>query len=237
MFCWCFNWRMVILASKQSDITRFLDAVSMGATGTMQELLDMKLVDINDKDDLGRNALFYVYNDNKTQNFLLDKGININEFADKKTSNPLMEAISEGRRTLFAKLTNRKVDLDAVDIEGKQALAWAVIYREEFMLDALISLDMDVNHQEDDKKTAVFYAIENDWDIGLRALIKAGAKLNLKDENGIDAFRYADECKAVNCNKLLKPLSFKAEYKTFLIHKQAIKSSKIAKISPPKGAS
>ena len=151
-------------------------------------------VDLNIKDNEGRNILYYaVYMQNVTLiKEILNKRINIKN-KDNKGRAAIFLALNGGNIRIIKLLIEAGIDLTEADDKGITPLMYAIQKRNSSeVIDLLIS--NNVNHlddQDNEGRTALFYAIDNN-DLGtIKLLIQHGTSLNIKDNEGYVPLYYS----------------------------------------------
>ena len=77
------------------------------------------------------------------------------------------------------------VPVDSVDVVGRTALQWAVVYHKTDVTQLLLSRGADVNKRSGlHRQTALHKAASNNSTDVIEVLLKHGASTNIKDRNG-----------------------------------------------------
>lgn len=158
----------------------------------------------------GRNALMLAAKNGRLEiiKFLLSKckdKIDIN-LADKKGKTALMIAIEKGKREVIDFLLSNGAELNAEAIiisvakEDKNRMR-AV----ELILDEL-KKDVDINYKDEDGKTALMYATENENKEFVDFLLNRGAKASIETDDGSTAATFAEKNKENDLFDQLKKL-------------------------------
>ncbi|HOT61867.1 MAG TPA: ankyrin repeat domain-containing protein [Treponemataceae bacterium] len=122
---------------------------------------------------------------------LLKAGARVDDLDDYRYT-PLFYALyNERRDDILPILFDAGAKGDARAIDGTTALMMASYFGNAALVARLVSVGASVNAADDQGKTALMYACEqNQDDSAIRALIEAGADLSLRDEEGALARDY-----------------------------------------------
>jgi ankyrin repeat protein len=143
-------------------------------------------IDMMDADH-GRTPLHYasITGHADIVEILFRKGVNLNE-GDKYGWTPLHHSAINGNSDIIDLLLSKGAKVDAVDETGKTSLHYAVTYGHHGSAQKLIEAGGDVNRTDDEGRTPLHYAVR--WkssDETILMLINKGAKLNIKDKQGM----------------------------------------------------
>ncbi|CAD8044471.1 unnamed protein product [Paramecium primaurelia] len=115
---------------------------------------------INYKDNLKQSILFYVCRDGRTKlfDFLIQQGINISD-TDSYGQTPLFYASRENRIDIISKFIKLGIDVAHLDtLSCQTALFYAASKGHYEACKLLIDAGCPVNHQDNKKKTALYFA-------------------------------------------------------------------------------
>lgn len=164
-------------------------------------------LDLFSRNLIGQNSLMLsTLNPNlKIMRFLLNQKVKIKN--NSKTTyidfdinersstgyNALMYAISNSNFTAVKFLLDKKINLNAKDIQGKNAFLLAVQLNSNIdILEYLVKKGINIHEADDEGKNAIMYAAEyNSNPEILHYLISLGVNPRLKDNNGLNSFDYA----------------------------------------------
>lgn len=190
-----------LLLAKGADINHkdnpntnvFLAAVHNGRIELADVLLTKgaDISDVNIKEEWGRTPLMYAsWNANKVAaGYLINKGANVND-RDYDGRTPLMYAIKDA--IIFAP-----------DAEGNiPAESSSDLNSRKEVINLLLDKGSDINAMDYDGKTALYFAVSNDYYEIAKLLISRGVGLITKDNIGTDALKYVSKNK--NMEKLIK---------------------------------
>lgn len=144
----------------------------------------------NVQNDAGRTALMKAayYNSHYVMQTLFDNGALLN-MRDSKGQTALMLATMRGQGNAYIALLDRRVTkVDVQDNDGNTALMLVIQHGSGRFswapAESLILYRADVNIQNNAGETALMLAMHNGNEGLIRALLKAGAKTELKDSKG-----------------------------------------------------
>ncbi|CAD8140172.1 unnamed protein product [Paramecium pentaurelia] len=115
---------------------------------------------INYKDNLKQSILFYVCRDGRTKlfDFLISQGINISD-TDSYGQTPLFYASRENRIDIISKFIKLGIDVAHLDtLSCQTALFYAASKGHYEACRLLIDAGCPINHQDNKKKTALYFA-------------------------------------------------------------------------------
>lgn len=125
-------------------------------------------------------------------NILLEKGVQL-AFKDQWGRGPLSTAIvSKSRKLLPHLLGHEDVDINERDSVGRTPLILSVLHCVG-MIGELQNHGADIDAQDDWGRTALIYAIVENYYFVVSELVKSGAALGLKDVRGRDALYWASK--------------------------------------------
>ena len=182
------NQLMYCVRNKSKDMLKFL--------------LNLQVININEKDANGKTILIHAIEDYSSDNIikmlLSEKDIDINaKDAEGKTA--LMYAFETHCNEDIIKLllSEKDIDINAKDNEGKTALMYAFeTHCNEDIIKLLLSeKDIDINEKDANGKTVLMYAFKThcNEDIIKMLLSEKDIDINEKDTEGKTALIYALE--------------------------------------------
>ena len=209
-----------IEAVKHNNISKVVSLISEG-------------LDVNIRDEKnGWTALHYAvyYGNYKLVQYLLENGA-LTEAKTKEGETPLHIAVKKGNIELVKLLLEYGAETNVIDNYGKKPVDYAIelgnnklekllsdsLSDDEKYVRALFSAvkncdkkktlkmlqKVDINVQDNDDKTPIFYAVENCDIKFIDMLIQKGAKVNTTDNNELTPLYYAIMEKDLNKVKLL----------------------------------
>ncbi|MCX5636959.1 MAG: ankyrin repeat domain-containing protein, partial [Planctomycetota bacterium] len=126
----------------------------------------------------------------KILKFLLDLGVDI-EFKDKGGNTALINACAGGQKDTLLFLLNQGANLNVLDNAGNNALHGAIMDPDSNeTIRILIEHGLDVNHRNSQGQPPLFFLARNLVNLreghfnSAQTMIKAGADLNIRDNNG-----------------------------------------------------
>jgi ankyrin repeat protein len=138
------------------------------------------------RDRQGRNVLQHVSAALKldTLKKLMDGGAEL-DGRDSWKRTPLLSAIMDHNMALAKELLDRGVNVNAVDDQGNSPLHLALSRRKLEIIDKLIEKGVDTEVKERwSQQTALHVACQSGLESEVAKLVKAGAKVNAKDQSG-----------------------------------------------------
>ena len=114
---------------------------------------------------------------------------------------PLMRASKLGETSAVFELLQAGAELDAVNIDGNNALWMACVGESIATMDLLIRADIDLDHQNDNGATCLMYAASTGKHAVTQKLLDAGADPLLKT---LDDFSALDMAATIECLNLLR---------------------------------
>lgn len=114
---------------------------------------------------------------------------------------PLMRASKTGETGAIFELLQAGAALDAVNIDGNNALWMACVGESIDTMDTLIRAGINLDHQNDNGATCLMYAASTGKHAVLQKLLDAGADPGLKT---LDDFSALDMAATIECLKLLR---------------------------------
>jgi ankyrin repeat protein len=194
----------------RGGMTLLMAAAESGVECT-RILLDKVGTDANDKDNEGRNALFYAARNGHADalNMLLDAGTDLHAKSAYGVT-PLMETLwaitNNGATELSAMhlLLERGADVNAKDADGRTALMQAAGAYKLAAVEKLLARAVKVNEQDKFGMTALMLAAERgDVEI-VKALLQKGASTGIKNREGKTAAAIAEVNGHVEVARLLR---------------------------------
>jgi ankyrin repeat protein len=117
------------------------------------------------------------------------------QILDENINTTLHDAVANGNLALAAELVKRGADINyQEDLYGNSCLHLSVIYRNQEMLDFILSLKPDLNLKTKMGYTALMLAVFNNSVEAVRALLEAGAWIDARDNNGFNVCRLLQSC-------------------------------------------
>ena len=197
------------------DKTQLMTALELESNmETIQRLLDQG-ANVNAQDDRGNNSLYFAAEyckDKEILQLLIDSGTNINK-KNKFDNTPLIYAAQYNTLEIVSFLISNGAEVNILDSAGDvPLLAAALENHDPQVITILLKAGADINHKNNDGKTAVLLAAEYNNIEVIKTLIEAGADLDEKDNDGKSAQNYInarDELKELHKTSELKLNSFK----------------------------
>ncbi|MDX1900727.1 MAG: ankyrin repeat domain-containing protein [Gammaproteobacteria bacterium] len=193
-----FSW---ILPNQHSPITeqQLYDAARYGSVSVVKEYIRQNSYSFSLALDILNEALLCAAAGNYPEvvRILLEAGANI-DHRDIDGETPLMYAVLNGSLGMVQALINHKANIRLTNMKGETALHFAV--KEDIhKVRALIDAGADVNDENDDGQTPLFYVFEEE-DVPreestrleiVNALIQADADVNHEDIDGYTPLMFA----------------------------------------------
>jgi len=139
---------------------------------------------ISDKE--GRNSLFYAVfmNNHDLIQEILSKST-IVEKKDNYGRTAIFIAVHKGNLKSIRLLEHAGMNMNSIDNNGMTPLMYAIQKRcDSVIIDFLLSKSTNIDTQDKDGRTALFYAIDNNDISTTKSLMKFGASINLPDHDG-----------------------------------------------------
>ncbi len=172
--------------------------------------------DVNLRDDLGQSALYLALTRKKDDvvKLLLDRGADVNvpgATSTTKNQSPLLVAVANGRKDFIQTFLEKGADPNIADSEGAVPLTEACVENDPNIetIKLLLEKGANVNHQEINGATALFYVASNDRSTSetriaiAKLLLEKGADKNIKAKNGKSPLDAAREMKNADIIGLL----------------------------------
>lgn len=212
--------------------TALLEAARQGNRESVKLLLDkiagyppdMRREMINVQNENGRTALMEAASKGNKDAFQLlvgSKDVDVN-LADKKGRTAVMDAARNGTADMVKALVNKGANVNAADRDGTTALMEAAKEGHGDSVEIMVKAKnppVDLNLQDTaDKTTALMYAVGRGNVRAVKALVNAGARLDIQDADGETALSVAKRGRQVSSMqkefdeiiKLLTPKSTQA---------------------------
>ena len=219
-------------AFDKSGMTPIIFAASGGYKDII-ELILAKGADINHKDYHKNTAFLVSLGNNQIElaDFVLTKGAHVSDINMKGEwgSTPLMNVAWNGRKSVAEYLINKGANVNDRDYDGRTPLMYTVkdvimfapdidgnippeslsaLNNRKEVITLLLDKGSDINAEDYDGKTALYFAVINDYYDIAKLLISRGADLKIKDNIGNDALTYVSKNKEmeklINDNRKLK---------------------------------
>lgn len=131
---------------------------------------------------------------------ILDSGVNIN-IQDNDGKTPLRIAVESSFPKKVKLLLEAGADITIKDKYGQDVLMWAHSVE---ITNILLDAGADINSQDNDGFTPLMITIVNGDDLKAKELIKLGANINIKNDNGDNALYLAIVFKRTEIIDILK---------------------------------
>ena len=150
--------------------------------------------DVDARDDDGRSALTWAIERNNFAmvDLILEAGADINQTADDGRT-PFSWA---RERDMAVKLIDAGADIEEPDAEGRNALMRAARRSQPGTVQVLIAEGLDVNHTDNYGRHSLIYLtsyFREEYPEMVELLLENGAEIDLQDEQGRTALRWAAE--------------------------------------------
>ncbi|KAI1803348.1 ankyrin repeat-containing domain protein [Daldinia bambusicola] len=155
----------------------------------LKESLESVRGDDDDDDEGWLGALHIAAQSGQARmvDILIEQGEDPNE-QDSDGRTPLMHAVINGHEAVAQLLIARGACVGAVDRDARSVLHWAALYRREGMLrmflarrdDGVVQDRADVDAYDDAGWTPLHMAVYRGFEVGVRMLLQAGARLDSK---------------------------------------------------------
>ena len=186
--------------------TCLLFAAVHGCTETVRYLVGVEGVEVEHTDDIyGRTALHWALHTQHADvvQVLIDAGANI-EAKDKKGYSPLLFACVIGELVLVKKLVAAGAGVRVTNDEGTACLAIAASRGHTETVRYLVDLpEVEVDHADDEGRTALHWALYTKHADVVPVLIDAGADIEARCNDGYSPLLYATEAEELGLFKLL----------------------------------
>lgn len=151
------------------------------------KLLIYANIDANEKNDEGFTPLYAAAETNLSIEYItmmLQRNAKVN-LPSKGNVTPLMKAVELGRANIVKLFLEYGADPSLKDDTGATALIYAAKNKQSAMVPLLAAArNLNPDERDNTKLNAVLYAFKNKDIPTLKALVKAGANINTKDELG-----------------------------------------------------
>ncbi len=146
---------------------------------------------------------------------LLKYGADINHVVSANEFTPIFDAIESKNTDLIKYLIDNHADLSHLNAAGDSVLSYAVWFGNSEIVNILLDRKADANHQTKKQMTPLmFLAMNNPANISVaEALLKHGADLNIKNDNGETALDIARDNNNDELVKFLEAAQKKLEEK------------------------
>ena len=114
---------------------------------------------------------------------------------------PLMRASKSGETTIVFELVQSGAAIDALNMDGNNALWLACVGENLDTIDLLIRAGIALNHQNDSGATCLMYASSTGKHAVVEKLLESGANVSLKSQ---DDFTALDMAASIECLRLLR---------------------------------
>lgn len=183
-------------SENMSDDQRLISAADMNDTATVQGLLKAG-ADLQARDGQGRTALLAATSHNHVESarLLIEAGADVNA-QDKKRDSPLLLSGASGYLEILTLTLKAKPNFKIYNRFGGTALIPACERGHVEVVRALLDSDIDVDHVNHLGWTALLEAIilsdggPRHQEI-VRMLVKAGASVNIADQDGVTPLQHA----------------------------------------------
>ena len=174
-----------------------------GHTETVRYLVGLPEVDVNHRDSEDDTALHHARRDADVVQVLLAAGADT-EMKNSASYSPLHDACFSGALEVVKTLVEAGAGVRATDNQGDTCLTLAAYSGHTEIVRYLVGLpEVELNHHEGDKKTALQCAVEENHPADAQVLITAGADMDTKDNEGRSPLHYACIDGALNIVKML----------------------------------
>ena len=160
----------------------FITACKNKQKAVVKVFLNGKKIDINEKDDNGRTALFYACGngDKEIVKMLLEAGANAS-LEDNKSISPIHQGALKGNKDILKMLVEKGADINSADGKGRTPLIYALMQRKTEAAFQCIELGADINIKDDEGHMPIDYAVSN----GMREFVDF---LSTGEKNSKDNF-------------------------------------------------
>lgn len=170
-------------------------AINRGNLATVRALLESDVDPNVPGGPFARSPLIFacLNKDSHSALLLIDKGADVTQ-ADKNGRTPLHEAARYGLIDVIKALLDKGADVNAADQKGRTPLMESVLSGLVKTTTILIENKAQVNLQDKQGNTALILLAEapGNWVELAGLLLKAGAKLNIRNNKGLTALRTAN---------------------------------------------
>jgi ankyrin repeat protein len=171
--------------------------------------------------DLNRNLLLAIRrNDANTVEFLLSAGAEANARDSPQDARPMPRQILDRIRGIPVPPGNSAllVHLGYVRDKNKPSAPWIALPENTAIARALLDHHADPNARGDHKTTPLIMAVQQEKEATIQALLRGGAKVNLRDSQGIDALHFAAEHGTAHIARLLLDAGADINSRDGLVH-------------------
>lgn len=196
-------------AANKAGMNALMKACNNGNLAIIEALLKRQGIKLDEKDNIGRNALLYATRSGCIDGVkaLITAKADVNILVDDVNSKGytvLMKAIEYGQSDIAVELTSAGT---AVDTLGANTRKTALILAATFGdMDALLAILLklpDLNLQDNDGYSALMHAVERGEKDIVMALMERNCTTSLKDSSGQDAIKIATTYKFDDIKELL----------------------------------
>ena len=126
----------------------FVSLINENKWDTLIEIFSLGIVDINIKDDRGRNSLFWAIHKNKIDVIkkLISFNINIKEVSPNLSA--INYAVYQDNVKVIKCLKNCGIEINEIDDINSTPLIYAVLYNKLNSINYLIENGADINHED-----------------------------------------------------------------------------------------
>ena len=192
--------RLLVDAGASLDTREGKDKISLLMVALNSDSLPMvkylisKGVDVNAVDNRGYTAVAFAAEkeDPSYITALADAGADLNRPQSSSQESPLGVSVRNNRTQIVKFLLSRRVNLEAVDAEGRTPLFWAAFSGRIDILTQLVEAGADVNARDNKEgSNPLIYAIVSGNQEAVTYLVRNGADVDARETSGLSSSYYA----------------------------------------------
>ena len=126
----------------------FVSLINENKWDTLIEIFSLGIVDINIKDDRGRNSLFWAIHKNKIDVIKKLISFNINTKVVSPNLSAINYAVYQDNVKVIKCLKNCGIEINEIDDINSTPLIYAVLYNKLNSINYLIENGADINHED-----------------------------------------------------------------------------------------
>lgn len=135
-------------SNKQMFKSLYISLINKNKWDTLLEVFNLNVLDINIKDDRGRNSLFWAIHQNKTDIIKKLISLNINTKEVSPNLSAINYAVYQDNVKAIKCLKNCGVDVNEIDDINSTPLIYAVLYNKLNSINYLMENGANIHHED-----------------------------------------------------------------------------------------